>query len=87
MMSQKMIGNKALLGQLIGIIIILLMIFSAFWVYEEIKYSWKIHKELNLNNATCYLERGLFKLPLAEICTYNKTFIITKTEFNEDDDD
>ena len=68
------------LGIIISIGIIVLMVFSAFWTYEQIKYSWKMNKEMNEHNATCYLERGLFNLPLASICTYNNTLIIERSQ-------
>jgi len=67
-----------LIKSLIAVVIILLMIFAALWVYAEIKYSLEMKKEINDNNATCYFERGIFKIPVARICTYNKTIIIEK---------
>jgi hypothetical protein len=73
-------------GLLILFIVILIMFFAAFWTFEEIKYSWKINKEINDNNATCYLERGLFKFPLARICTYNNTFIVEKEDLRAEED-
>lgn len=80
MMRLKMIGNKGAMRILVAIIIILVLFFAAFWTYEELKYSWKINREMNDNNATCYLERGVFKFPLARVCTYNNTFIVEKTQ-------
>ncbi len=67
-------------GTIIAIFIMLLMFISAFWVYDELKYSWKMNKEMNDNNATCYFDRGLFNFPLARVCTYNKTIIVEKEE-------
>jgi len=71
-------NKKGAMGILVLIILILVMLFAAFWIIEEARYSWKINKEINDNNATCYFERGLFKIPLARVCTYNNTFIVEK---------
>lgn len=62
----------------IAILLIVLMFFSAFWVYEQISYSWKMNKDMEGNNATCYFDRGLFNFPLAKVCTYNKTIVIER---------
>ena len=55
-------------------------IFFGMWGYEEIKYSWKMNKMIDDNNATCYLERGILKFPLAKICTWNNTLHVEKTK-------
>ena len=81
MMKVRMIGNKKAIGTwsiLILIIFLLISLFLAFRMIEEMKYSWKLNKELNNNNATCYFERGLFNLPLAKVCTYNNTIIVER---------
>ena len=78
-----MIGSKkgGTLNLLFAIIIVLILFGFTFWFVEEIRYSWKINKELNNHNATCYLDRGVFKLPVAKVCTYNKTLVIERTPF------
>tara|TARA_R100000750_G_scaffold62064_1_gene54666 strand:- start:739 stop:1026 length:288 start_codon:yes stop_codon:yes gene_type:complete len=77
-----MIGNKkglGVLGILFLIIFLIIALFASFWIIEEVRYSWKNKQEINNNDATCYLERGVFKFPYARICTYNNTFIVEKT--------
>lgn len=76
-----MIGNKgSTWGILLLIIIMLIMFSTAFWIVEEMRYSWKMYKMIDEHNATCYLERGLFNLPLASICSYEDTVTIEKEE-------
>lgn len=71
-----------IISKIIGLVILIIMVlaFSTFFlfVYEEIKYSWKMNQMINENNATCYLERGVLKIPLAKICTWNNTLQIEK---------
>jgi len=67
---------------LIGLGILILMFLSAFWVYDQIKYSWKVEKDLNNNDATCYFDRGIFNLPLARVCAYNKTLMLQREQLN-----
>tara|TARA_R100001530_G_scaffold50970_1_gene37841 strand:+ start:1974 stop:2282 length:309 start_codon:yes stop_codon:yes gene_type:complete len=79
-----MIGNKnkkGAVGILILIVFIIVALVASFWIIEEAKYSWKNKKIINEHNATCYLERGLFKFPLATICSYEDTVILEKTQF------
>ena len=54
------------------------MLFARF--VDEFNYSYKINKEINDNNATCYFDRGLFNIPLAKVCTYNKTVIVERED-------
>ena len=83
-MKVKMIGNKkGGMGILLFIVLMLVMLVVAFWIIEEVRYSWKINKQIDDNNATCYLERGLFKIPLARICSYEDTLIVEKTQFGK----
>ena len=83
MMRVKMIGNNkkgGLFGILFLIMFLLISFFLVFLMIEEMRYSWKVNKEMNDNNATCYLERGLFRIPVAKICTYNNTIIVEKRQ-------
>ena len=68
----------------IGIIIIIVMliagVFLGMWAYEEVKYSWKMNQMIDDNNATCYLERGFLKFPLARICSWNNTIHVERTK-------
>lgn len=63
---------------IITIIVLCLLAFAAFWIIDEFKYSYKVNEGLKDNNATCYFDRGIFNIPLARICTYNKTLMIEK---------
>ena len=84
MMKVKMIGNKKALSELIMIafvfIFLLVSLFVTFWLIDQMKFSWKINKEIQGQNATCYLERGLFKIPIAKVCFYNQTMLIEKRQ-------
>ena len=55
-------------------------VFAGMWLYQEVKYSWKMNKMVDEHNATCYLERGFLKFPLARICTWNNTLHVEKTQ-------
>ena len=85
-MKVKMIGNKnkkGAMGILLLIILMLVLIFAAFWILEEVTYSLKNKQVIDEHDATCYFERGLFKFPLARICSYNDTIIVEKTRFGK----
>jgi len=61
---------------MIALVIIILAAMLFIRGVDELKYSYKVKQELKENNATCYLDRGWFNIPLAKICTYNDTLII-----------
>jgi len=60
----------------IVIVILGFMLLAA--AISEVQYSYKVNREMNENNATCYWDRGWFNIPMAKICTYNNTIIIKK---------
>ena len=75
-------NNKGQLKLIVAVVIFFLVFGSAVWFGNELKHSWKMNKEINNNNATCYLDRGMFNIPFATICTYNNTLILQKDDRN-----
>ena len=67
-----------MIRQIAFIILFILLFFTGVWLFEEIKYSWKMNQEIDNHNATCYLERGMFNFPLAKVCTWNETIMVQK---------
>ena len=63
---------------LLTIVLCIIVFIVAVMIFDEIRYSFAVEKELNDNNATCYFDRGWFNIPLAKICTYNNTILIEK---------
>ena len=71
-----------LIGTVIIIMMLLVGVFLGFRLYDEVSYSWKMNKEMNDNNATCYFDRGWFNIPLAKICSYEDTILLEKEELS-----